>query len=62
LQNIDEIETDVDRMLAEWRSVEEGGKNLKDACQKLLEERVGSIALIFFFADLLNKYEVRINC
>lgn len=60
LQNIDEIETEVDRMLAEWRSVEEGGKNLKDACQKLLEERVGFMA--FIFAHLPNRYEVRINC
>jgi conserved oligomeric Golgi complex subunit 3 len=40
LEKVNEIETEVDRMLKEWRSVEEGGKSLKDACEKLLEERV----------------------
>lgn len=41
VERIDEVDTEVDRMLEEWRSVEEGGKSLKDACEKLLEERVG---------------------
>ena len=27
-------------MMEGWRSVEKGGKSLKDACEKLLEERV----------------------
>ena len=40
VQWIDEIDGEVDRMLKSWRSVEEGGKSLKDACEQLLEERV----------------------
>ncbi|KAH7923166.1 Sec34-domain-containing protein [Leucogyrophana mollusca] len=39
LDRIDEVDREVDGMLDGWRSVEEGGKNLKDACEKLLEER-----------------------
>ncbi|EGN97381.1 hypothetical protein SERLA73DRAFT_57800 [Serpula lacrymans var. lacrymans S7.3] len=39
LERIDEIDREVDEMLSNWRSVEEGGKSLKDACEKLLEER-----------------------
>ena len=42
VQWIDEIDGEVDRMLQSWRSVEEGGKSLKDACEQLLEERVRS--------------------
>lgn len=41
VEKIDEVDNEVDQMLKEWRSVEEGGKSLKDACEKLLEERVG---------------------
>ena len=40
VQWIDEIESEVDEMIEGWRSVEEGGKSLKDACEQLLEERV----------------------
>ena len=40
LERVDEIEREVDGMLAGWRTVEEGGKSLQEACQKLLEERV----------------------
>ena len=32
----------MDDMLEGWRGVEEGGKSLKDACERLLEERVSS--------------------
>lgn len=39
VEKIDEVDNEVDQMLKEWRSVEEGGKSLKDACEKLLEER-----------------------
>jgi hypothetical protein len=37
---IEEIEAEVENMFEGWRSVEDGGKSLKDACQRLLEERV----------------------
>ena len=40
VQRIDEIDAEVEGMLQGWRSVEEGGKSLKDACEELLEERV----------------------
>ena len=40
LDRIAEIDREVDGMMEGWRGVEEGGKNLKDACERLLEERV----------------------
>lgn len=40
VQRINEIDQEVEGMLQGWRSVEEGGKSLKDACEELLEERV----------------------
>ena len=55
LERIDEVDTEVDRMLEEWRSVEEGGKSLKDACEKLLEERVSwlSSVLLSYLTDMI---------
>ncbi|KAM5533738.1 hypothetical protein V8D89_012611 [Ganoderma adspersum] len=38
-QRIDEIDREVDDMLSGWRSVEESGRSLKDACEQLLQER-----------------------
>ena len=43
VQWVDEIDGEVERMLKAWKSVEEGGKSLKDACEQLLEERVRGI-------------------
>jgi hypothetical protein len=37
---IDEVENEVDGMLEGWKSVEDSGKSLKDACERLLLERV----------------------
>jgi hypothetical protein len=37
---IDQVDAEVASMLDKWRSVEEGGKSLQDASQKLLDERV----------------------
>lgn len=39
INRIDQVEKEVDVMLEGWRGVEEGGKSLKDACERLLEER-----------------------
>ncbi|KAJ7837718.1 Sec34-like family-domain-containing protein [Mycena leptocephala] len=39
VERIDEVDAEVDGMLDGWRGVEEGGKSLKDACERLLEER-----------------------
>lgn len=39
IERIDEVDREVSGLLEGWRSVEEGGKNLKDACERLLEER-----------------------
>lgn len=50
-QRIDEIDREVDSMLQGWRSVEEGGKSLKDACEELLEERVRVCAQSSGFAS-----------
>jgi len=40
LARIEDVDREVDSMLEGWKSVEDGGKNLKDACERLLEERV----------------------
>ncbi len=40
LQRIDQVDSELEGMLGGWKSVEEGGKSLKDACEELLEERV----------------------
>jgi hypothetical protein len=40
VEKIDGVDAEVEGMLEGWRSVEEGGRSLKDACEKLLEERV----------------------
>jgi hypothetical protein len=37
---IDQVDAEVSSMLDKWRSVEEGGKSLQEASQKLLDERV----------------------
>ncbi|KAI0769415.1 Sec34-domain-containing protein [Trametes elegans] len=39
IQRIDEIDREVEDMLQGWRSVEDSGKSLKDACELLLQER-----------------------
>jgi conserved oligomeric Golgi complex subunit 3 len=46
LQTVDNVEADVDEMMGEWRSVEEGGRSLKDACEKLLRERVRYTSIV----------------
>jgi len=46
LERLDEVEREVDNMLEEWRGVEEGGRSLKDACERLLEDRVSCSALL----------------
>jgi hypothetical protein len=40
VERIDEINGEVEGMLEGWKGVEEGGRSLKDACERLLEERV----------------------
>ncbi|KAF7289949.1 RRM domain-containing protein [Mycena indigotica] len=39
VERVDEVGLQVDDMLEGWRGVEEGGRSLKDACERLLEER-----------------------
>ncbi|KIL64608.1 hypothetical protein M378DRAFT_126439 [Amanita muscaria Koide BX008] len=39
LHNINTVESEVDGMFEHWRIVEEGGRSLKDACERLLQER-----------------------
>jgi len=55
VESIDEIDGEVEGMLEGWRGVEEGGRSLKDACERLLEERVRAI-LIFFYHCVLRIY------
>ena len=44
LERLHEVEQGVDSMLEEWRGVEEGGRSLKGACERLLEDRVSRSA------------------
>lgn len=39
VSRVDQVDAEVASMLDKWRSVEEGGKSLQDASQKLLDER-----------------------
>ncbi|KAK2460187.1 hypothetical protein APHAL10511_007778 [Amanita phalloides] len=39
LDRIDTIEKEVNSMLDNWRTVEDGGRSLKGACERLLDER-----------------------
>ena len=45
LERIELLEREVTDMLDGWRGVEEGGKSLKDACERLLVEKVSLIHL-----------------
>ena len=45
VSRIDQVDTEVSGMMDAWKSVEEGGKSLQDASQKLLDERVSSVKL-----------------
>lgn len=36
----EEVDQEVTRMMEEWRRVEEGGESMREACERLLEERV----------------------
>ena len=38
VSHIDLVDAEVSSMLDKWRSVEEGGKSLQDASQKMLDE------------------------
>lgn len=43
MARIEEVDEEVGGMLRGWRSVEEGGRSLQEACQRLLEERVSCL-------------------
>ena len=43
---VDGVDREVGEMLESWRSVESGGRNLKDACEALLDERVSNTLLL----------------
>jgi len=47
LERIDTVEKEVDNMLENWRTVEERGRSLKDACERLLTERVRIVLKTF---------------
>jgi hypothetical protein len=46
VEEINEVDGEMlEGMLEGWRGVEQGGRSLKDACERLLEERVRCIIL-----------------
>jgi len=52
LERVELLEREVTDMLEGWRGVEEGGKSLKDACERLLVEKVSvSFRLIVEFGS-----------
>ncbi|TFK53805.1 Sec34-domain-containing protein [Heliocybe sulcata] len=57
VQRVDVIDTEVDDMMREWRSVEEGGKNLKEACERLLEERDQLLELTDAIGERLEYFQ-----
>lgn len=40
MEGVSTVSSDVDSMLDGWRSVEAGGRSMKEACEELLDERV----------------------
>jgi len=46
VEKIDKVDGEVEGMLEGWRGIEEGGRSLKDACVRLLEERA---RLVLYF-------------
>lgn len=48
---IDQVDAEVASMLDKWISVEEGGKSLQDASQKLLDERVRFVWITYMRAQ-----------
>lgn len=63
IQRIDEIDGEVADMLQGWRSVEDSGKSLKDACELLLQERV-SVSASKIVKDVIHNstHLSRIDC
>ncbi|KAI0088101.1 Sec34-domain-containing protein [Irpex rosettiformis] len=56
-QLVDDVEQEVERMLSEWRSVEDSGKNLKDACEHMLEERDKLLAMTDSISTRLEYFQ-----
>ncbi|KAH8119149.1 Sec34-domain-containing protein [Phellopilus nigrolimitatus] len=55
--SVDDVQREVDGMLDGWRSVEAGGKSLKDACEQLLDERDRLIKLTEDIGDRLEYFQ-----
>ena len=53
VSRIDQVDAEVAGMMDAWNRVEEGGKSLQDASQKLLDERVSSVKLYGLYERLM---------
>ena len=53
VSRIDQVDAEISGMMDSWKSVEEGGKSLQDASQKLLDERASSVKLDGLYARLM---------
>ena len=62
LERIELLEREVTDMLDGWRGVEEGGKSLKDACERLLVEKVSFLSISLWNSDLIYGYAVGPPC
>ncbi|KAF7300708.1 RRM domain-containing protein [Mycena chlorophos] len=54
---VDEVGAEVDGMLEGWQGVEEGGRSLKDACERLLEERDQLLSLTAEIGERLEYFQ-----
>lgn len=61
LERIERVDSELEGMLEGWRSVEEGGKSLKDACEELLEEKVSVIRVCNCLYQCVNLFRYKDN-
>ncbi|KAF8903509.1 Sec34-like family-domain-containing protein, partial [Gymnopilus junonius] len=57
LNKIELVEREVDGVLEGWRGVEESGKSLKGACERLLEERDSLVEIVDDIGDHLEYFQ-----
>ncbi|PPQ83679.1 hypothetical protein CVT24_001169, partial [Panaeolus cyanescens] len=57
LDRVNSVDKEVTSMLESWRSVEEGGRSLKEACERVLEERDNLLTLVEDIGEHLEYFQ-----
>ncbi|KAF9050510.1 Sec34-like family-domain-containing protein [Panaeolus papilionaceus] len=57
LNRVNSVDKEATSMLESWRSVEEGGKSLKEACERVLEERDNLLTLVEDIGEHLEYFQ-----